>query len=165
MSICKHPQCGGHHCNSAAGFRQWPRDPLIRHGTQMIRSFAQFRMPLHVMAASLALMLACMGVANAQQAPIPEVDTARQAVDRADQADADQYAPEPMARARNLLAQAQQAQSNRDKKDAIEFALRASADADLARALSQEALANSELQHRRAEISDLQRKLGTEDRQ
>lgn len=117
------------------------------------------------MAASLALMVVCAGVANAQQAPIPEVDTARQAVDRADQADADQYAPEAMARARNLLAQAQQAQSNRDKKDAIEFALRASADADLARALSQEALANSELQHRRAEISDLQRKLGTEDRQ
>ncbi|GGD34118.1 DUF4398 domain-containing protein [Pseudoxanthomonas indica] len=129
----------------------------------MNRSFAQFHIPLHVMAASLALMLAFIGTANAQSAPIPEVDTARQAVDRADQADADQYAPDAMARARNLLAQAQQAQSNRDKKDAIEFALRASADADLARALSQEALANAELQHRRAEISELQRKLGTEE--
>jgi len=129
----------------------------------MNRSFAQFHIPLHVMAASLVLMLACIGTANAQSAPIPEVDTARQAVDRADQADADQYAPDAMARARNLLAQAQQAQSNRDKKEAIEFALRASADADLARALSQEALANAELQHRRAEISELQRKLGTEE--
>jgi hypothetical protein len=126
----------------------------------MIRSFAQFHIPLHVMAASLVLTLASVSSAWAQSAPIPEVDTARQAVDRADQADADQYAPEPMARARTLLAQAQQAQSNRDKKDAIEFALRASADADLARALSQEALANADLQHRRAEIAELQRKLG-----
>ena len=111
------------------------------------------------MAGPLALMLAWSGVAMAQSAPIPEVETARQAVDRADQADADQYAADPMARARGLLAQAQQAQSNRDKKDAIEFALRAAADADLARAQSAEAVTQSELQLRKAEIVDLQRKL------
>lgn len=128
----------------------------------MIRSFAQIRTSLYVMVASVALTTAGLDMALAQAAPIPEVDTARQAVDRADQADADQYAPDAMSRARSLLAQAQQAQSNRDKKEAIEFALRASADADLARARSQEAVANSELQHRRNEIADLQRKLGME---
>lgn len=126
----------------------------------MIRSFAQFRASLYVMAAALALMASTH--AHAQVAPIPEVETARQAVSRADQADADQYAPEPMSRARGLLSQAQQAAANRDKKDAIEFALRAAADADLARARSQEAVANAEVRHRRAEIAELQGKLGME---
>lgn len=128
----------------------------------MIVSFAQIRLPLYVMVAALALPTGFISTAKAQSAPPPELEAARQAVERADQADADQYAPEPMAKARGLLAQAQAAQSGRDKKLALDLALRAAADADVARARSREAVANAELQHRRAEIADLQRKLGME---
>lgn len=128
----------------------------------MIRSFAQIRLPLYVMVAALALAGGSAFPIQAQTAPTPELETARQAVERADQADADQYAPDRMAIARQLLAQAQAAQSSRDKKLALDLAIRAAADADVARALSLEAVANADVQQRRAEIADLQRKLGME---
>lgn len=85
-----------------------------------------------------------------------------QAVQRADQADADQYAPEPLASARQALAQAQAAHAARDKKKTLELAQRAAVDADLARARSQEAVAVAEVAQRKAEIADLQRQVGTE---
>lgn len=161
MSMCEHPHfVAAHRCNGGAGFRQWLRDPLIRHGTQMIRSFAQIRLPLYVMVAALTIAALPVSPAMAQSATTPELETARRAVERADQADADQYAPDRMATARQLLTQAQTAQSSRDKKLALDLAIRAAADADVARALSLEAVANADLEHRRAEIADLQRKLG-----
>ncbi|MEL1262770.1 DUF4398 domain-containing protein [Pseudoxanthomonas putridarboris] len=89
----------------------------------------------------------------------PEMEAAVQAVQRADQADADQYAPEPLNAARQALAQAQ---ASRDKRLALDLALRAAVDADLARARSQEAVAAAEVQQRREEIADLQRTLGAE---
>ncbi len=128
----------------------------------MIRSFAQIRLHLYVMVAALAIAACPVSPVLAQSATTPELETALRAVERADQADADQYAPDRMATARQLLAQAQAAQSSRDKKRALDLAIRAAADADVARALSLEAVANADLQHRRAEIADLQRKLGME---
>ncbi len=113
------------------------------------------------MAAAFALMLA-FGV-QAQTATTPELDAARVAVQRADQADADQYAPEAIALARQSLAQAQAAHSQRDRRLALDLALRAAVEADLARALSLEAVANAELQHQRAQVEDLQRRLGQEE--
>ena len=94
---------------------------------------------------------------------MPELLAAQQAVSRADQADADQYAPDLINAARSGLAQAQAAASDRrNRKLAQPLALRAAADADLARVRSNEAVANAELQQRRAEISELQRTLGME---
>ena len=126
-----------------------------RHGTPMTVSFAHFRRPLHVMAAAVAAL--ALTPAFAQSVPTPELEAAVRAVQRADQADADQYAPEPLAAARQSLAQAQ---STRNKKESLDFALRAAADADLARARSEEAVATAEVGQRRAEIADLQRQLG-----
>jgi hypothetical protein len=98
---------------------------------------------------------------HAQVAAIPELVAAQQAVNRADQADADQYAPELLDSARNVLAQAQAAAaSRRDRKLAPELALRATVDADLARARSEEAVADARLRQRRQEIGELQRSLG-----
>ncbi len=114
------------------------------------------------MAAALALSVCPILPATAQSAASPELNTAMQAVARADQADADQYAPDAIASARQWLAQAQSAQSGRDRKQAVELALRAAADADLARALSQEAVVQAELAHRRSEIAELQTRLGGE---
>ncbi|HEY5972173.1 MAG TPA: DUF4398 domain-containing protein [Pseudoxanthomonas sp.] len=97
----------------------------------------------------------------AQNAPPPELAVAQQAVNRADQADADQYASELLNSARQALAQAQAAAaSRRERKLAPELAVRATVDADLARARSDEATANARLQQQRAEIEELQRTLG-----
>lgn len=125
----------------------------------MKTSFAQIRRPLYVTACALALF-ASSG-AYAQVAP-PELLTAQQAVQRAIQADADQYAPDLIAGARQGLEQAQQAAlDRRQRKVAPQLALRVAADADLARARSEEAVANAQLQQRKAEVADLQRTLGT----
>ena len=94
--------------------------------------------------------------------PTGELSAAQQAVSRADQADADQYAAEPLSAARSELAQAQTAMSNGREDDARRFALAAAADADLAYARSREASLNNELAQRRSEIADLRRRLGME---
>jgi hypothetical protein len=99
----------------------------------------------------------------AQTAIVPEIATAQQAVNRADQADADQYAPELLASARAALAQAQAAATNRrDRKLAPELAARATVDAELARVRSVEAVAKAQLQQRRSEIAELHRTLDGE---
>lgn len=134
-----------------------------RHGTPMIPSFAQFRLPLYVMTAALAASVATISPLYAQAATTPELQVAQQAVYKATQADADQYAPELLNAARQALTQAQVAQVERDRKLALSLALRAAADADLARARSNEAVANAELQQRHSEVAELQRRLSVED--
>lgn len=129
----------------------------------MHRSFAQFSRPLCVTVGAFALLAALAMPSRAQVAGSPELAAAQQAVNRADQADADQYAPELLNSARTALAQAQAAAANRrDRKLAPDLALRATVDADLARMRSNEAVANARVQQRRQEISDLQRTLGGE---
>ena len=128
----------------------------------MIPSFAQFRLPLYVMVAALAGSVTTVSPLHAQTVTTPELEAAQQAVQKATQADADQYAPEPLNIARQALAQAQAAQAKRDRKLALNLALRAAVDADLARARSNEAVANAELQQRRSEVADLQRRLSAE---
>ncbi|WP_369934247.1 DUF4398 domain-containing protein [Xanthomonas tesorieronis] len=125
----------------------------------MKTSFAQIRCPQYVMACALALF--ATPVAFAQVAS-PELQTAQQAVQRAIQADADQYAPDLIATARQGLEQAQQAAlDRRQRKTAPQLALRVAADADLARVRSEEAVANAQLKQRKAEVADLQRSLNT----
>lgn len=129
----------------------------------MHRSFAQFRRSLCVMVGAFALLAALAAPLQAQVTAMPELAAAQQAVSRADQADADQYAPELLNSARSALAQAQAAAATRrDRKLAPQLAARATADADLARARSNEAVATAQLQQRRQEISELQRTLGEE---
>lgn len=129
----------------------------------MHRSFAQFRRFLCVMVGAFMLSAGLAAPLQAQVALIPELAAAQQAVNRADQADADQYAPELLNSARSALAQAQAAAATRrDRKLAPGLAARAAADADLARARSNEAVASAQLQQRRQEVSELQRTLGQE---
>ena len=127
----------------------------------MHRSFAQFRRFLCVMVGAFVLLAGLAVPLQAQVAAMPELAAAQQAVNRADQADADQYAPELLNSARSALAQAQAAAATRrDRKLAPELAARASVDADLARARSNEAVANAQVLQRRQEIGELQRTLG-----
>lgn len=123
-------------------------------------SFAQNVGSRYVAALSILLGVTFAGAASAQVA-VPELQAAQQAVDRADRADADQYAPDLLASARQGLAAAQAAsQGGRsERRQAAALAQRAAVDADLARARSQEAVAQAQLEQRHAEISDLQQRL------
>lgn len=96
--------------------------------------------------------------------PTGELAAAQQAVVRADGADADQYAGQEIALARNGLAQAQAAMSEGRESQARALALTAAADADLAYARSREALATAELEQRRTEVEQLRDRLQGGDR-
>ena len=120
----------------------------------MNSSFAHFRWP------ALALVLV-MALASCASLPPPtaELGAAQQSVVRAEGADADQYASAEIATAREALLRAQSAMAGGREDDARRLALAAAADADLAYALSREAVASAELGQRRAEIEQLQRRL------
>lgn len=96
--------------------------------------------------------------------PTSELNDAQQAVVRATGADADQYARDQIELARQGLSRAQAAMANGDNENARTFALAAAADADLAHALSLEALAATQVAQRRNEIQRLRRQLQQEPR-
>ena len=119
-------------------------------------SFAHLRRFLYVTACASALCASAM----AQDPAAADLLAAQQAVERADRADADQYAPDTIALARQQLEQAQRAAGDRrERKQAPLLAQRAAVDADLARAQSEEAVALAMLAQRRAEVERLQRQL------
>ncbi len=123
-----------------------------------LRSFAYFTRRL----CALALASGLAVTAHAQVAS-PEIQRAEQAVMQAQQADADHYAPDLLDLARQSLMQAQagiQSRSRNDRRQALDLALRAAVDADLARARSLQIQADSALQQRQTEIADLRRQLG-----
>ena len=121
-------------------------------------SFAQLRHLLYVTACASALCTS----AWAQDPAAADLLAAQQAVERADRADADQYAPDMMALARQQLEQAQRAAGDRrQQKQAPLLARRAAADADLARAQSNDAVAQATLAQRKAEVERLQAQLAT----
>lgn len=121
-------------------------------------SFAQLR---RLLCAAACTFVLC-GSALAQDPAALDLLNAQQAVEKADRADADQYAPDTMAMARQQLEQAQHAAADRRlRKEAPVLAQRAAADADLARAQSEEAVAQAQLAQRRAEVAQLQRQLAT----
>lgn len=125
-------------------------------------SFAHLSTTLHALGCGLVLGLA--GCATLPP-PTAELSAAQAAVTRADGADADQYAPDDIARARGDLAQAQAAMAKGREADARSFALLAAAEADLANARSRETVTGNELNQRRAEIAELRRRLRMEDGQ
>ena len=127
----------------------------------MPTSFAQFPRPLH--GACLVLALALAGCASLPP-PTAELSAANQAVARADAADAQQYAPEDLDRARTALSRAQAAMSAGRERDARALAVLSEASADLATARSAQTQAEATLAQRRAEVDSLRRSLGMEDR-
>ncbi len=119
-------------------------------------SFAHFRPTLHALAAGLTLSLA--GCATLPP-PTAELDAARQAVARATDADADQYAQANMAQARAGLEHAQAAMARNRDDEARSAALAAAADADLAYTLSRAAVIRAESSQQQAEIAELRVRL------
>ena len=128
----------------------------------MATSFAQIRSGLHVLAFAIVLALtACASLPP----PTAELATAQQAVVRAGDADADQYAADEIAQARRALELAQAAMAQGREEDARSLAVQAAAVGDLAHARSRQAVADTALAQRRAEISQLRSRLGMEDGQ
>lgn len=126
----------------------------------MATSFAYFRTTLQALVCGCVLALtACASTPP----PTGEIAAARQAVSRASDADAEQYAADELARAGDLLAQAQAAMADRREGEARELALRSAALADLAAARSREAAVRTELEQRRAEVADLRQRLRLEE--
>ena len=80
--------------------------PYERHDSPMRPSFAHFRSTLHAAICGLAMAFA-FSACSSLPPPTAELDGARQAIVRAEDADADQYAADALARARNGFAQAQ----------------------------------------------------------
>lgn len=116
----------------------------------MLTSFSQFRSLL------ACTVLACvLGACATLPPPTNELADARQAVSRATDLDADQYASEQLASARDGLGRAQVAMSEGRNDAARALANAASADADLAIALSANAKTAAELAQRRSEVREL----------
>jgi hypothetical protein len=127
-------------------------------------SFAHFPRRLRKPSFALLLLALVAGPVLAQDEDIGVLlGRAEEAVNRASRADADQYAPDLIGQARQGLAQAQAAASERKgRKEAPWLAERAAVDADLARVRSEEAVANAKLQQQQNEIARLRRQLGLE---
>ncbi len=123
----------------------------------MIRSFAQFSRRLCV--TGLAF-LALSAAAQAQEVGVAELAAAQAAVQRASDADADQYAPDLIQAARDKVSQAQALGESRSGRKQIPLlAMQAQADADLARARSAQATAQARLAQEQSEIDRLQKVL------
>lgn len=126
----------------------------------MRSSFAQIRSLLQVVTFGVVLAItACASLPP----PTAELDAARQAVSRAGNADADQYAADDMSRARRMLEQAQAFMASGREDDARTAAVQAAAAGELANARSRDAVAENELAQKRAEITRLKQQLGMED--
>lgn len=122
----------------------------------MRQSFAHFRTALYAPVLCGALLAA--GCATLPP-PTAELDAARQAVTRAESADADQYAPDALATARDGLQRAQAAMQRGRDDEARDAALAAAADADLARVRSSAARTRADYLQKQAEIAELRTRL------
>ena len=121
-------------------------------------SFAHFPAIGHARICGLAIAFALAGCASLPP-PTAELDAAQQAVARAENADADQYAAAELAQARDALARAQAAMARGREDDARLDANAATADADLARVLSQAATTRADRRQRAAELAALRARL------
>jgi hypothetical protein len=126
----------------------------------MNASFAQIRCSRQALRPLLlAALLAVLGGCATLPPPTAELTAAQQAVSRANDADADQYAPDVVATARSELAQAQAAMAKGREGDARTMATAAAAAGDLAYAQSHAETLHQDYQQRRGEIANLRRQL------
>jgi outer membrane protein OmpA-like peptidoglycan-associated protein len=121
-------------------------------------SFAHFSGTQHARICGLVIAFALSACASTPP-PTNELAAAQQAVSRAENADADQYAAAELATARNALSAAQAAMARGDDDQARVLADSAAADGDLAFARSRAATTRAEIEQRRAEIASLRQRL------
>ncbi len=119
-------------------------------------SFAYFRKALYLpFCAGVTLIAACASLPP----PTAELDTAQQALARAEAADADQYAADALAAARSALQAAQVASARGRNDEARDGALAAAAEADLAWVRSSAAKVRADWRQKQDELTRLRRQL------
>lgn len=125
----------------------------------MPKSFAQIPWRLN------AFIIAALALTGCASLPPPtaELSTAQQALNRAENADASQHAPEHLQQGQDALTRAQSAMSAGREEDARALALAAAADADLAYARSRAGTTAQEYAQRRGEVADLRQRLQVDD--
>ena len=123
----------------------------------MQTSFAHF-----LRALQSVLLVTVLAACATLPPPTGELAAAREAVARAEAADADHHAGPVLDQARGELALAQSALDANRMQDARHLALAAAASADLAHARSRETVVNQQLLQRRNEIRTLQHRLQPE---
>ncbi|HWI24699.1 MAG TPA: OmpA family protein [Lysobacter sp.] len=121
-------------------------------------SFAHFSGTQHARICGLVIAFALSACASTPP-PTNELAAAQQAVSRAENADADQYAAAELAAARHALTAAQAAMARGDDDQARVLADSAAADGELALARSRAATTRAEIEQRRAEIASLRQRL------
>jgi len=121
-------------------------------------SFAHFSGTQHARICGLVIAFALSACASTPP-PTNELAAAQQAVSRAENADADQYAAAELAAARNALRAAQAAMARGDDEQARALADSAAADGELAFARSRAATTRAEIEQRRSEITALRQRL------
>ena len=126
----------------------------------MNASFAQIRCSRQALRPLLlSALLVVLGGCATLPPPTAELTAAQQAVSRANDADADQYAPDVVATARSELTLAQAAMGKGRQADARAMAIAAAAAGDLAYAQSHFETVRQDYQQRRGEIANLRRQL------
>lgn len=157
MSMHTLPLFRYRHCNHDVRLSTMTaRQTTTATAPHMHSSFAQFRSLL------AGTVLACMlGACATLPPPTNELADARQAVSRATDADADQYASEQIALARDGLSRAQVAMSDGRNDAARALAQASLADADLAIAMSTQAKTAAELALRQGEVRQLRERFQT----
>lgn len=118
-----------------------------------------FTVPLRPALASALIAGALLSSAAHAASPADEIAAAQSAIARAERADAEQYDPQGLLRAREALLRAQNAARGGDAEEAAELA---EAEADLARARSVEAANAARLAQRRSELRELGARLDME---
>jgi len=111
---------------------------------------------------TLALSVLLVGCVSLPP-PTAELATAQQALARAVETDAEQYADEALTRTRRLLEQAQAALAEGQNRQAREFAALALVSAELAGVQSQHVKVLLELEQRRRQIAELRSRLQREE--
>lgn len=127
----------------------------------MNTSFAHYRPALLKARSYVTLSLAALLLAACATLPPPtgELSAAQQAVSRASDADADQYAADQIATARTELSQAQAAMAGNRQDDARALALKAAAGGDLAYAQSHADVVRQDYRQSRQQIKRLRQQL------
>ena len=116
------------------------------------------RRKIHRTAAAACLLVGLAGCASVPP-PVAQLDAADAAITVAARSDAQRYAADELAAARNQLAAAQAAMAQRDYVQAQQLAAEAQADADLARAKGRALAAQSAVATKTDDNANLRQRL------
>lgn len=124
--------------------------------------FAPLRQPL-ILGLACAGLLAAVGGCASGPSPEPALTRAEVAIEEANEAQAGEYSPAPLALARDKFARAREAAESGNNQTAIRLAEQATADAELAEADARADIAQRNLAEMRESVGVLREEALEED--